>query len=75
MSTMAEIGTRQYQEALKDPRVRTIEPGLIMRPFHFPMPAGQEWHVYCERHPEFGFCGVEGDAANAALEHGNGSHR
>jgi hypothetical protein len=75
MTMLVQQGARQYQEALADPRVRTIEPGLIMRPFHLPHPGfDQEWHVYCESHPEFGFCGIESDAADAALTHGN-KHR
>jgi|JI10StandDraft_1071094.scaffolds.fasta_scaffold4513517_1 hypothetical protein len=74
LTDMKAQGLKQYLEALKDPRVRQIEPGLIMRPFHYEMPAGQEWHVYCERHPEFGFCGLEHEAASAALDHGNREH-
>lgn len=63
---------RAYQEALADPRVRTIEDGLIMRPFHEPISGMEQlWHVYCAAHPDFGFCGIEGRAAEAALSHGN----
>lgn len=65
------LGDRQYREALADSRMRQIQPGLIMRPFHEQYPnIPQEWHVYCERHPEFGFCGPEWAASEAALEHG-----
>ena len=63
-----------YTEALADTRVRQIEPGLIMRPFHAPDDGQQEWHVYCSADPDFGFCGSEQAATNAALDHG-GAHR
>lgn len=70
-SRMAEIGARQYIEALADPRGWQPEPGMVIRPFHMSMPGMPDrFHVYCERHPEFGFCGDDAEARNAALEHG-----
>lgn len=61
-----------FTEALADRRVWQIEPGLIMRPFHQPITGmEQTWHVYCSAHPDFGFCGVEGEASREALRHGN----
>jgi len=76
MTTMMhELGVKQYRQALEDPRRQEIEPGLIMRPFHVALPGeDQEWHVYCERHPEYGFCGVGGVAREAAYRHGHSAH-
>lgn len=65
-----------YAEALTDPKVEHLEPGIIMRPFHQPgIGQEQEWHVYCSKHPEFGFCGVDAAARDAALDHGRKAHR
>lgn len=65
-----------YTDALSDPKVQELEPGIIMRPFHQPgIGQEQEFHVYCEKHPAFGFCGVEQSARDAALAHGRKVHR
>lgn len=69
-NTMAQLGARQYQDALNDPRHIEFQPGIIMRPFHEPWPGHhQDWHVYCETHPEYGFCGVVREAIDAADAH------
>ena len=60
-----------YAEASADPKMREIEAGIIMRPFHVgytTMP--QEWHVYCATHQDFGFCGIESAAFAAGHAHG-----
>lgn len=73
---MKTLGATPYAEAAADPRARQIGPDVVMRPFHQPFPnLGQLWHVYCEKHPDFGHCGVEGAAAQVALEHGNKHER
>lgn len=76
MQSMTEIGARQYVEALADPKGWQPEPRMVIRPFHMPMRGMPDlFHVYCERHPEFGFCGDETEARNAALEHGRKHER
>lgn len=58
-----------YEQALADPSMRQIGPGLVMRPFH-ELPSGDPlWHVYCSEHPDWGVCAVEGVAVDAALKH------
>ncbi len=59
-----------YSEALKDPNVTHVLPGIIMRPFHQMYGAGeQDYHVYCSVHDDFGFCGTKDQAEQAAKEH------
>lgn len=65
-----------YAEAAADPAGWQPEPGMVIRPFHEKYPGmPQLFHVYCEAHPDFGFCGVEHVAREAALGHGQREHR
>lgn len=72
---MQEIGARQYVEASRDPRGWQPEPGMVIRPFHAHIVGMEDlFHVYCERHPEFGFCGNEDAAREEALQHAHYTH-
>lgn len=61
----------QYAEAAADPKGWAPEPGMIIRPFHKRYVGMPElFHVYCERHPDFGVCGTDAEARESALQHG-----
>lgn len=63
--------TNAYESAAADPKAWAPEPGMLIRPFHGSWPGMDDlFHVYCEKHAEFGFCGTEAEAREAALVHG-----
>lgn len=65
---------KHYADALADPNHVELDDGMIMRPFHTPTWQGQEWHLYCPRHPRFGYCGFEDYVREEAHQHVHYKH-
>ncbi len=59
-----------YTEALADPKAFEVAAGVVIRPFHEPLPGeAQDFHVYCEKHDAYGFCGGAADAIREGRAH------